>query len=278
MYEELIRLLEGRAAPELTAALVALDGTLVRAGFTMHREEIDYLLTLESTIDPATLSLNVTSILRIGASKVLDLFEVSVSDEIPLDRLTALIGALSSFGPSDNYEALDAIIKDTHAADETLCDILEQLTEYAACDYYPYITGVGENLITLIEQKIEAFAEVMVDSSDIPSETKARIEAWRATAQSEFADTLAQNGVPLGTDMESMYKYYVEGLVDLSVESAVKNLVYLGLYSSVSNEAMADEVAHYLEDLYPDVERNQKANLALRKEMASLESILNVGD
>jgi hypothetical protein len=278
MYEELGRLLEGRASPELTEALVALDGTLFRAGFTMHREEIDYLLSNEASIDGGEMLLNVAAILRTGGNRVLDLFEVEVSDEMPWPMLISLVHALASFGPSDNYEDLDAIIKDSASSDETFCDLLEHLTEFSAIEYLPYIVKVSDNLIKTFEEKIDSFLQTQERPDDISSNVRERINLYRRAKNNEFADRLDQDGISVGTSMESLYTQYTDHLLSISVEGAVKDLLYMSLYSGLDEEAIGDEASHYIEDLYPDVENNQRANISLRRELAALESLLKQDD
>lgn len=278
MYEELTLLLEGRASPELTEVLLSLDATLAQAGFTMHRDELDFIVGKETDIDGAELLVTVTAIMRQAADKVLDLFEVEVGPEIPLGMLISLISALSTFGPSDNCEQIDAILQMQAPADEALCDILELTTEFTSTEYLPYIAGVGDNLLSLMTEKVTQYLSTTVTDDDVPAETRARIQRYRAKVSNDFAEDIANDGVQPGASMEGLYKQYTDRLLDLSVEAAVKDLVYLALLSNVSNEALADETAFFIEDLYPDIENNQKANHALRKELASLESLFTEGD
>lgn len=278
MYDELGRLLDGRASPELTEAMVRLDAVLAKVGFTMHREELDYLFANESNVAATEILLNIDVILRTAAAVVLDQFTVETADEIPLRMLSSLIEALGDFAPNDNFDTIDAIIKVQMAGDETLCDILELLTEFSSSEYLPYIAVVGDKLIPLIEEKIEEFASSQVVESINTAQTVERIGRYRSQHPSVLAPQLDQAGIPMGASMEHLYPQFTEQLLGLSIESAVHELVYLTLHSDVSTEALADEAAHFIEDLYQDIESNQKATLALHKELAALEHYVLKGE
>ena len=279
MYEELGRLIEGRASDELSDALMALDATLVKAGFNMHREELNLLLSMESTIEGGAILQSVVEILKIAGDKVLDAMEVEVTEDIPLPMLTSLIATLAFYEPSDNDDAIDAVIKLGESSDETLREILGMVTEFDSEAYLPYIAAVSDNLIKKIESIIAEADQFKVESS-LPAnpEVAKRIELARQKIESDFTKEVEEAGVPSGVSMETLYNHYTEHLLNTSLETAVKDLVYLAMISNLSTEAIVDETAFFIEDLYPSLEQNQKAIVLLRKELASLESILHQGE
>lgn len=279
MYEELGRLIEGRASDELSDALMALDATLVKAGFNMHREELNLLLSMESTIEGGAILQSVVEILKIAGDKVLAAMEVEVTEDIPLPMLTSLIATLAFYEPSDNDDAIDAVIKLGESSDETLREILGMVTEFDSEAYLPYIAAVSDNLIKKIESIIAEADQFKVESS-LPAnpEVAKRIELARQKIESDFTKEVEEAGVPSGVSMETLYNHYTEHLLNTSLETAVKDLVYLAMISNLSTEAIVDETAFFIEDLYPSLEQNQKAIVLLRKELASLESILHQGE
>jgi hypothetical protein len=279
MYEELGRLIEGRATDELSDQLMSLDATLVKAGFTMHREELDLLITSESTIEGDSILQSVVEVLRIAADGVLGTFEIAVTEDIPLKQLTSLIAAIAFYEAGDLDDAIDAIIKLGEPSDDTLREILSLTTEFTSEDYLPYITTVSDNLITKLEKVIaESQASVLQRSELVTVQVELRNKTARETISSDFVTSVENAGIPSGVSMENLYNHYCEHLLQVSVEQAVDDLLYLALISANSNESIADETAFLFEDLFPSVEQNQQANIVLRKRLASLEHLLNLGE
>ncbi len=275
MYEELARLLEGRCSPELSQTLLSLEAIMAKGGFTKHRVEIDHLITIVESLDSAIVVPTVTEVLRQAAEEILRGCGVEVNAEIPLLRLFALVDAIIGFGPNIFFDRISDIIENEVDPVEAFCQILPLLTQYSAEEYHPYITDVSEKLLTNIREQIEVYrTEELEEPEEISEETKTRIAAYRNKGGDEFLDRVIADQMPLGTSMESSVPYYTPALVDLPIQTAVKALVTLGIYSEVSTESLQDEVAHYIESIYPDVESNQKANQALRNEIAALESLL----
>jgi hypothetical protein len=279
MYEELGRLLEGRASDELTTAIMSLDATLVKAGFKMHREELDLLVGIESTVDGNAILQSVVEILRIAAERLLAPMEIGVTEDIPLDMLTGLVTTVAFYEPSDNDDEIDAVIKLSLSSDETLCMVLNIVTEFSFEDYFPYITAVSDNLIKKIESLIFEAGEYKISPvTDLDSETTARIALVRKNMITEFSSKLSDEGIPDGIGMENLYNTYSSHLLTQSMEGAVKGLVYMAMISNLSTESVGDEAAFFIEDLYPSIEDNQKATRILRNELASFESLINKGE
>lgn len=275
MYEELARLLEGRCSPELSQTLLSLEAIMAKGGFTKHRVEIDHLITIVESLDSTIVVPTAIDLLHQAAGEILRGCGVEVNAEIPLLRLFALVDAIIGFGPNIFFDRISDIIENEVDPVEAFCQILPLLTQYSAEEYHPYITDVSEKLLTNIREQIEVYrTEELEEPEEISEETKSRIAAYRNKGGDEFLDRVIADQMPLGTSMESSVPYYTPALVDLPIQTAVKALVTLGIYSEVSNESLQDEVAHYIESIYPDVESNQKANQALRNEIAALESLL----
>jgi hypothetical protein len=279
MYEELSRLIEGRATDELSDMLMSLDATLVKAGFNMHREELDLVISAESAIDGNAILQSVVEVLRIAGDRVLSTFEITVTEDIPLNQLTSLIAAVAFYDSGDNDDAIDAIIKLNEPSDDTLREILVLVTEFSAEDYLPYITTVSDNLITKLEKTIaENAASTVMQSEIVDAVTQLRNNEARKVSTTEFSNTIQESGIPSGVSMENLYDHYTEHLLSVSVEQAVQDIVHLAMISSLSSEAIADETSFFIEDLYPSLEQNQQANILLRKELASLESLLKLSE
>lgn len=279
MYEELGRLIEGRATDELSDMLMSLDATLVKAGFAMHREELDLLIGSESSIEGDSLLQSIVSILRVAADTVLKVFEITVTEDIPLNQLTSLIATVAFYDSGDLDNAIDAAIKIGEPSDDTLREILGLTTEFSSEDYLPYITTVSDNLIVKIEQLISESQSTSLSHSEIVDAfVDLRNKAARAEIISEFATTVQNDSIPSGVSLENLYELYTPHLLDVSVEQAVDDLLYLALISDISTESLVDETAFFIEDLYQSVEQNQQANLVLRKRLVSLENLLTIGD
>lgn len=274
-YEELRLLLEQRISPELSNVISALDAALVSAGFTMHRDEFDHLLGIESEIDPSSIVDNVVEILRVAAGKTLATMEVEVSDDIPLDRLVDLINYLIGFGVSDDSQHIYDMIENREDNESLLCDIMEVVSEHDSGGYLPYITRVGKNLVEKMKSVIlQGFAVEEEPLQDV-SAFEARLATWQGEKPA-ISEMLENENVPLGVDMEALYTTYSDVIADMPPKDALDNLVYLTMYSGVSNEALVDEIEFRIEGIFTSLEDNQQGYVQFRKHKPSLESL--VGD
>lgn len=273
--EELKQLLEQRATPELTNVISSLDAALAAAGFTMHRDELDHLMGIESQVDSSTIIDDVVDILRIAADKTLATMEVEVSDQIPLDRLVDLINYLIGFAVSDDSQHIYDMIENREDNESLLCDIMEVVSEHDSGGYLPYITVVGKNLV----EKMRSVIVAGFDSEETPlqdvTDTTARLATWSGD-KPVVAELLDEQSVPVGTSMESLISIYGDVLADMPAKEAMDNLVYLTMYSDVSNEALVDEVEFRIEGLFTSLEDNQQGYVHFRKHKPALESL--VGD
>lgn len=273
-YEELQGLIATRVTPELNNTLSALDAAILAAGFSMHREEFDMMFAEESNIDANTIVDNVVAILRVAADKVLGTMEVEVGDDIPLDRLIALVNFLITFDRSDDDDRFYALIENRTSNEEVICDMLEIVTEYDSGDYLPYITRIGDNLIETMRRDIEEGFRLNEQPEEVPQFVKERLNKWGYDKPVAIAETFEEENVPDGVDMESLYSVYSDQLLDMSPTDAVDNLVYMALHSNVSNEALIDEIEFRMESTFLSLEDNQKAHLYLQKLKPSLESLI----
>lgn len=279
MSDELRSLLNGRCSPELTDAFSDLDDALADAGFDMHQDEIDYLIGIESYEEGDSVTASVDRILRIGADKALGSnFTVGVADSISIPMLTELVSALASFDVGDHHEELSAILEADMAADETLADVLGVLTSFSAEDWLPHLVSVGDNLIQSMTLTVAQYEGTTVEMVEADPQVVERINWFHTQEEKAFSKQALEEGVPIGLSMEQLYGHYNQHLVDAKPEQAVKDLVSLGMMSSVSLEALSDEAAFFLEDLYPSLEDNQKATQLLRKEVARVKGLKGVGD
>jgi len=275
--EELKALLDLRISPELSNTISALDKALIDAGFSMHQDEFNHLMGIESYVDSSTIVDDVVAILRVGASKVLAVMEVEISDDMPLDKLVELINYLITFGVSDDSQQIYDMIENREDNETLLCDIMEVVSEYNSGDYLPYITTVGKNLVEKMKEVIESgFVTEEIPSEDT-SHIEQRLSVWEGDKPA-IAQVLEEQNVPLGVDMEALYSTYSDTIADMAPKDAMDSLVYLALSSSVSNEALIDEIEFRMEDLFISLEDNQQGYNQLRKHKPSLESLVGEHD
>lgn len=272
MFDLLKDFLNARTSPEAIDTMLALDDALTRAGFDTHHDEIDYLITRESFEDPESVVPSIDIILRVAADTVLAGWQVEVEGNIPLPMLADLVDALTGFDIADDAEAISAILEDSISGPDALAEILELRTQYIAEQWMPHLLYVNDSLIVEMTRILIQFQETQsIDTSALP-EVMDRVN--RYTTQLDNASTLVamEHGLPLGLSMENLYKRFHEDIAAKPIDQAVKELTALTLISGVSNEALFDEAQFFLEDLYPSLEDNQKANRLLKQEFKRIQS------
>jgi len=270
MFDEMKEFIQARTSPELMDALVDLDRALTQIRFTMHQDEIDLLIQTESNEDAVAMVPSIVEIFRTGVEVVLRKFQIEVDGETPLPRLTALLNVLHKFEGDDDHAAISAIIGAEKSADETLCDILELKTEWSSEDWMPYFISVSGALIETIEGVIGRYEEIIDVPEIVDAELQDRVNWYHTQEEEVFSKLALDEGVPLGTDMESLVTAFGERIAEGSIEETVGGLVSLCMISNCSLEAMQDEVGFFLEQLYPDLESMQQANKYLVRHMAKI--------
>ncbi len=271
-YEEMKLLLDGRTSPELSNLLSSIDTALVDAGFTMHRDELDHALGIESEIDSTTVVDNVVDVLRVACSKVLAIMEIEVSDQIPLQRLYDLVAYLTTFGVTDDSQNIYDMIQNREDNETLLCDIMELVSEHDSGDYLPYISTVGTKLVEMMEKIISDGFEVEEEPLQDVTPIVQRLAGWEGE-KPVIATMLDEQNVPMGASMESLMTIYGDVMADMPPKKAMDNLVYLSLYSDTENDALVDEVEFRMEGLYDSVDASQDGLQQLRKHKPSLESL-----
>ena len=246
-YEEMKLLLDGRTSPELSNLLSSIDTALVDAGFTMHRDELDHALGIESEIDPTTVVDNVVEVLRVACSKVLAIMEVEVSDQIPLQRLYDLLVYLTTFGVTDDSQNIYDMIQNRDDNETLLCDIMELVSEHDSGDYLPYISSVGTKLVEMMSKIISDGFEVEEEPLQDTAPIVDRLATWQGD-KPEIAAMLDEQSVPMGASMESLMSIYGDVMADMPPKQAMDNL-------------------------YDSLEANQDGFQQLRKHKPSLESL-----
>jgi hypothetical protein len=270
MFDEMKEFIQARTSPELMDALVDLDRALTQIRFTMHQDEIDMLIQMESTEDAVAMVPSIVTIFRTAVDVVLKQFKIEVDGETPLPRLTVLLNFLHTFAGDDDHAAISDIISAEKSADETLCDILELKSQWSAEDWMPYFYSVSGALIETIQEVVGKYEEVIDIPEQVDNELQDRVNWYHTQEEDVFSKLAMDEGVPIGTDMESLYTAFGERVAEGTIEETVGGLVSLCMISNCSLEAMQDEVGFFLEQLYPDLESSQQAHKHLVRHMAKI--------
>jgi len=272
MSVELRDFLDGRGHPELIDIMVALDEVLVTIGFTAHQDEYDFLITIESSEPQDAILEDVTKILRVGVDTAMQAFGLGISDLTPLKMLLELVPAVGNFYVGDDADALSSIVESEMPSDEAFCEFLELRTQWSAEEWMPYILTVPDTLIETIGREVDKYQETSENQGLVDLAIKNRVDWFHEQEENVASKIAVSDGVPYGTSMESLYNVYGDQLAGMSMGDAITGLVSLTLMSDVSLESVHDEAAHFLEDLYPDLESSQKAHRLLREKTQRLTS------
>ena len=264
------KLLYGRCSPECADMLAELSGTLLKVGFTMHDEELDYLYNMVDSVEGASVVPSVEWILRSGGDTLLKQYGILVDGEIPVPLLTALVRSVGTFSVGDNAEVLSAIVESEQDPVDVLADVLQQLCQFTPEDFLPWLLEVKPALIEEIRSQVESFQELNDTPVSIDEAIANRVNWFHTQEENILSAKARDEGVPLGLDMEQLFAKFDAELADMSMEQAVPNLLSLTLMSNVSLEAIEDETMFFLNDLYPDLETSTKASRLLKQEMSKV--------
>jgi|SRR5690606_21935896 len=273
MAEELMSRIGGKVSPEVADLVVDISETLKAHNFYAHEDELDYLYTIEEDLDATGTGQDMVNIVTTGARVVLRQMKVELDEETPLAMLKTILDVLISFQPGDDYLQIAAVVEMEQPAVESLADILAIRSQYEPEDFLPYLSTVSDDLIMEIRRLNDEYEQGQVRLAE-SNEILAKTQLYRTEAGAlPVVDTVIENGVPPGTSMESIYDAYEDQLIDAGIESSVKSLVALSLFSGLGMEAVADEVGFFIEDLYPSLEDSQKATRVLRSELDRLKAL-----
>lgn len=267
-------LLSGVVSPEVISNYQELSEVLAELGPTPHEDELEYYASIEDNEDPSASGITVDIILRTAANKLLRNIYVEVSEDLPIAMLTTLLRGMQ-IEEGDLLLSLEDIVAEDRAPEETLLDILEAVTPYSAEDWLPHITLVDSKLIDAIKERIDRFSQVsnvVLDESDQiryihQNEQLMRINALHTLNPDALSLKALEEGMQVGTGMESLFGHYADHLTTVSMEKAVTDVVSLCVLAGTDKDAMLDEAMFFLEDLYPELSDTQKARQCLVKSL-----------
>lgn len=271
MFDDLSLIIDGRVEESRHAAIMSLAEALEKHKATGWK---DLLLRrhVNNEEDASTLVDHAVGVLIMQVEALFQQMKIKVDlENIPLEMLSEIIEALL-FAPSDDDKAILSACIEAEDSVEGFCNVLGIKLNRPSEDFMEYVLGVSEATLMAVSEVVQRSSEDMDTQVVANEKILGDVNRYQLVAKDTvFAMEALGEGVRPGTSSEALVETYLKH-ADLSdPERVVDDIVSMVLLAGTDEEALIDEVCHYLEQVYPDLFDMQRARKILTKKLTAFE-------
>lgn len=269
MFEAVDAYLEGKVSPERKDLIL---GCLARLeAYNLNAAVNEIVPMIESATDTPfeQILLDIDQILNVGMDRVLGEMSITMNT----DSLMIKDAILDGLKVLEDFSDHGLIVQMCDASDDeqqTLCELLELVTEKTWSDYAEVIASVNPALITRIADIHRKVEESEEDDVAIPAPDMTR-QAMIMKFFKAFAVTLAKtdiqdNATMLGTPVSILLTAHMDKLHEFdprAPKQAAIEIVGLALISDLPNNDLIRKTKELIDDVYADINFITQVDVAM---------------
>ena len=236
-------------------------------GHIVELEYIDALLESQSITHTDAVD-SVLEVLVTGAEECLHILGIGIDPDIPLKPLAVMLESLLDFDVTEFPETIYNIIEGSDDTEECLAEVLGFVTTIETHEWYEYITSVTpefvQNLRRVLVEAIDQIEQPVIDQ-ELYRKRKLLKEA---NPELSLVDYVTES-----SSLDDLYTLFEPQLADLSVESAVGEIIALAALADYAPESRLASLDRILEDHVTDDLERVRLNALVRSTKSRYEHV-----
>ena len=281
MFEQIRAYLNASATAEQTELLMQCISELYEAGY----QRVDFLLeqemAVQETLNDGIAFQVAENILKPLYHKAINEFGVELSEETPLPLLSNCLGSLLTLDNWEDSDTILGIVEDDQSVEETLSEIIAEITMTLAEDYLVYIESVKPSLIERIAEQM-SIRRMNQNNDTIDSEIhdRAKVRYLRfeeAYGPQEQIRALLGSGFKLGLPWDTVYTQTKNELHQLWESDLSRAVAYLfGLL--LISELTIDQFDAVAKSVMTECSESTDISIRAMSQYSQLKETLTGGD